>query len=261
MHVSIPTSSSSCRWELYLRTLFAVSVPPCDLYERTANKHVCFSHHFRPALVIDGVCCRALQRMVGEKHFDPLCNCNESVCPAANGAAGERKRRNSNNDISIRYWSHLSALVRVQSGKKRVVLNWIRWYFVFFYIQSQNWNCSRLQPPHRFAERLGMGPRSDSCWAFVIKHARAFYRLMTSLITGNYRRSRLVGVPSRPRHPVFNVSNSTTAMVVAALLNPFVPTLGGCGHSRALTKQVTILELIGSMHHELAFSYGLAVTT
>lgn len=68
----------------------------------------------------------------------------------------------------------------------------------FFNFQRQHRNCSRLQPPHGLAERLSMGPRSDSCWAFVIKHARALYRLMTSLITGNYLSSRPVGVPIHP---------------------------------------------------------------
>lgn len=90
-----------------------------------------------------------------------------------------------------------------------------------------------LAAPHGLAERLGMGPRSDSCWAFVIKHARALYRLMTSLITGNYRCSRPLGVPIHSKHPVSNVSNDTGTITVVALLNH----CGGCGHCRVLTKK------------------------
>lgn len=155
------------------------------------------------------------------------------------GNRGERKRQNSNNKISVRYWSHLSAPVRVQSGKKtsRLQSNPLI-FLLFFYFQRQHRNCSRLQPPHGLAKRLSMGPRSESCWAFVIKHARALYRLMTSLITGNYRSSTAVGgFPSIPKHSVSNVSNDTTTITLPALLNPFVPTLVGVATAKRSQKK------------------------
>lgn len=95
-----------------------------------------------------------------------------------------------------------------------------------------------MQPPYGLAERLGMGLRSVSCCAFVIKHAHTLYRLLTALITGNYRSSGPVGVPILPKHPVSNMSSSSVhhgCCSVESLCARF----GECGHSRALTKKVT----------------------
>lgn len=63
-----------------------------------------------------------------------------------------------------------------------------------------------------------MGLRSVSYCAFVIKHAHTLYRLLTALITGNYRSAGPVGVPILPKHPVSNVSSGVR-------LNPSVPAL------------------------------------
>lgn len=96
--------------------------------------------------------------------------------------------------------------------------------------QKQHRNCFRVQPPYGLAERLGMGLRSVSYCAFVIKHARTLYRLLTALITGNYRSAGPVGVPILPKHPVSNVAKRRSVESLCARF-------GECGHSRALTKK------------------------
>lgn len=138
------------------------------------------------------------------------------------GNGGKKKSRKSNNKISVRNWSHLSALVRVQPGEKTSHRQSDPLIVLLFSLsrnfQKQHRNCFRVQPPYGLAERLGMGLRSVSYCAFVIKHARTLYRLLTALITGNYRSAGPVGVPILPKHPVSNVSSGVR-------LNPSVPAL------------------------------------
>lgn len=108
--------------------------------------------------------------------------------------------------------------------------------FLFLYILSKA--TQGLLSLAASRRRLATGPLSDSCCAFVIKYAQALYRLMTSPINGNYRSHRLVGVPIRPKHPVSDVSNHTSTLMVAALLNPIVPTLVGVDYSRVVTNKI-----------------------
>lgn len=81
---------------------------------------------------------------------------------------------------------------------------------------------------------------------------------MTSLITGNYRNKRFVGVPIRLNHPISDVPNYTSTIMVAALLN-FGWHFNGCGHSGALKKNKKTI-LASARWHVVTVSYGLKVT-
>lgn len=168
------------------------------------------------------------------------------------------------NKISVRNLGHLSALVRVPSGEKRVIVSRIRWSFFFFPLsrnfQKQHRNCFRVKPPYGLAERLGMGLRSVSCCAFVIKHARTLYRLLTALITGNYRSAGPVGVPIPSKHPVSNMS-SRSVHYGCRSVESLCARFGECGHSWALTKKSDKGFMSLMTHRALAFSYGSKVST
>lgn len=105
-----------------------------------------------------------------------------------------------------------------------------------------------------------MGLRSVSRCVFVIKHARTLYRLLTALITRNYRSAAPVGVPIPSKHPVSNVS-SRSVHHGCRLVESLCARFGECGHSRALTKKSDKGFTTLMTHHALAFSYGSEVST
>lgn len=133
--------------------------------------------------------------------------------------------------------------------------------FIFFSLEifkSNTGTAFACKPPYGLAVRLGMGLRSVSCCAFVIKHARTLYRLLTVLITGNYRSAGPVGVPILPKHPVSNVSSGSVHHGCCSA-ESLCARFGECGHSRAMTKKSDKGFMSSMTHH--AFSYGSEVST